>query len=349
MNHKVILLGDTHFSCRNGNPKLHEFFDKCYLDIFFPYCLKNNIKTIIQLGDLWDSRKGIPTLSIYEARRYFFDRLKSHGMELITLLGNHDILYRNTVEYNSTKVLLEGYDNIKIIDKPEEIVIGKSKFLLVPWICDDNKESIEQSIKSTDAKYLIGHFEFSGFEMFTGQMSHGGQELTDLDKFDTVFSGHYHHRSKKGNILYVGIFCEHSWMDANDPKGFHILDCDTGKLEFIRNPYVLHQTIYYDESNILEDLSQFKRCFIKLIVKNKTNQIKFENFLDNLSLIGVHEIKIIDEAFSELTNTDYTVDIEDEDTITLIDRYIDTVDIPSKDNIKTYFKQLYIESIQCQE
>ena len=71
--------------------------------------------------------------------------------------------------------------------------------------------------------------------------------------------------------------------------------------------------------------------------------------VDNLSLIGVHEIKIIDEAFSELTNTDYTVDIEDEDTITLIDRYIDTVDIPSKDNIKTYFKQLYIESIQCQE
>lgn len=346
---KIAILGDTHFGCRNNNPKLVDFFDKFYLDIFFPYLVENDITTIIQTGDLWDSRKSLLVQSIWDARRYFFDRLESHGIKMITILGNHDIVYRNTVAINSSSVVLEGYwDHVEIIDKPTEMNIYGESFLLLPWICDDNEKLIESAIESSDSDYCVGHFELAGFEMFKGQQSHDGQEIHNLNKFKKVYSGHYHHKSVKGNIMYVGTPYEMSWMDYEDQKGFHVFDTITKKLNFIKNPYVLHQKLIYDDelySYDKLDLSIYKNCYLKLIIKNKKDQYIFERFLDRLGKVGVHEIKIIDEEFFELT-TDTTIEISGENTLSLIDRYIDESEFNvDKTVMKSYMNSLYKEAL----
>lgn len=343
---KIAIIGDTHFGARNNNQKLVQFFDKFYLDVFFPFLVENDIKTVIQTGDLWDSRKSIIVQSIYDARNYFFDRLVAHDIKMISILGNHDIVYRNTVEVNSSSVLLEGYsDHVSIIDKPTYFCSNKVKMLLLPWICEDNEKEIQDAIETSTANYCMGHFELEGFDMFKGQPSHEGQEVKNLDKFKQVFSGHYHHRSSKKNILYVGTPYEMTWMDFDDQKGFHVLDTETLELEFIKNPYVIHQKIIYDESIKTfdkENLSIYKNCFIKLIVKNKKDQFKFEQFLDSLNSIGVHEIKIIDEEFFELTN-DVTVEVGSENTLSLIDRFVDESEFPvDRQLIKTYMNKLFV-------
>ncbi len=97
---KICLLGDTHFGVRNDSKIFHNYYEKFYDGVLFPYLLANNIDTVIQLGDLFDRRKFINFVSLTESRRYFFDKLKFHKNHIQSLICNHDILYKHTMEVN---------------------------------------------------------------------------------------------------------------------------------------------------------------------------------------------------------------------------------------------------------
>ena len=56
---KIALLNDTHFGCRNDSPAFIEYQNRFYDEQFFPYLIKNNINTLIHLGDVVDRRKFI--------------------------------------------------------------------------------------------------------------------------------------------------------------------------------------------------------------------------------------------------------------------------------------------------
>ena len=71
---KIVFLGDTHFGCRGDSQHFHEFFDKFYTEVFFPYLIENNIKHVIQLGDIFDRRKYSNHYTLDEAKRYFFSK-----------------------------------------------------------------------------------------------------------------------------------------------------------------------------------------------------------------------------------------------------------------------------------
>ena len=56
---KIALLGDVHVGARNDNLAIHDYFEKFYNEVFFPYLLEHKIDTIVQFGDLFDRRKYI--------------------------------------------------------------------------------------------------------------------------------------------------------------------------------------------------------------------------------------------------------------------------------------------------
>ena len=61
---KIAIITDTHYGARKGSKHLHEYFEKFYNDIFFPELEKNNVDTIIHMGDIFDSRKAIDLQSL---------------------------------------------------------------------------------------------------------------------------------------------------------------------------------------------------------------------------------------------------------------------------------------------
>ena len=59
-----------------------------------------------------------------------------------------------------------------------------------------------------------------------------------FNKFEKVFSGHYHCRSDQETVHYLGNPYEMFWNDVNDTeRGFHIFDTETLEHTPINNPY----------------------------------------------------------------------------------------------------------------
>ena len=56
---KIAIISDQHFGARKNSKLFHDYFLKFYNDIFFPTLEKEGITTIVDMGDTFDSRKGI--------------------------------------------------------------------------------------------------------------------------------------------------------------------------------------------------------------------------------------------------------------------------------------------------
>jgi len=316
---------------------------------------EHNIKDILQTGDLFDRRKYINFNSMYLAKKYLFDPMYVKDITFHTLIGNHDVYFRDKLDVNSTQLLLDGYDNIFVYDRPTTVSFGGAAIDIIPWICDDNEQQIKQFINNSKSTLCIGHFELSGFEMYIGSVFTGGMDRSELSKYDMVFSGHFHHKSSTGNINYVGTPYELTWADYNDPRGFHVFDTSTRDLIFIENPFKLFHKIIYDgdqETKFTIRSKQFSRyneTIVKVIATNKKNVVLFDSFMDLLYKVGPFDVSIV-EDFVDYSSVavDDVVDQSD-DAITSIEKYIDNIGVSlDKQRLKNYMRTVYTESQNLQ-
>ena len=345
---KIAILGDTHFGVRSDSKEFTESYRKFYTDIFFPYLVENNITDVYQLGDLFDRRKYVNFYTLSECRNYFFDVAQRLGIKLHILVGNHDIFWRESLSVNSPDLLLKDYNNITLYEKPTTVVVDDVVIDMVPWICKENENEVYEFFTRSAADYCFGHFEISGFQMYKGVDSHAGLDPQLFNRYAKVLSGHYHHRSTRGNITYVGTPSEHTWADYNDPRGFHILDTSTDNLEFIENPHRMFTMFYYDDTQVdpfAIETTQFANQHVKLVVVNKSDFYKFDQFIDRVYQQNPLELKIIEDMseFEAAAVSDDDLDVED--TLTLLSQYCDNVVAEvDKDRLKTLMKTLYIEA-----
>lgn len=343
---KVALVTDTHFGARSDSVPFDKFFKKFYDETLFPEIDRRGIKTIFHLGDCFDRRKYINFNTLSSCRDYFFDAAKQRGIEVVMIVGNHDTFFKNTNNVNSPGLLLNDYTNVTAYSGPVEYSVDGTSILLMPWICTDNYNECMNAIKTSNSQVLFGHFEIAGFQMYKGHENDEGFDPKLFEKFDLVCSGHFHHRSSKGNISYLGNPYEMTWADYDDARGFHIFDTSTRELEFIENPNHIFTKIYYDDT---KDFGYGEEDFtdkhIKLIVVNKTDYYKFDQFVDSIYKANPLELKIVEDMseFEAQALGDEPVDVED--TLTLLSQYVDAIDTEAdKDKIKTLMKTLYVEA-----
>ena len=344
---KIGIFTDTHYGAKKGSKHLHDYFELFYKNVFFPALEEHGVETVIHMGDAFDSRKSIDYQSLEWAKRVVFDPLKKYQVHMI--VGNHDCYFKNSNHVNSPELLLQDYSNIKTYSSPTNTKICGIDMTLIPWICSENYDETLKVIQKSKSKIAMGHLELKGFRVNKHLvMDEHGADPKMFDKFDKVFSGHYHTRSDNGKIFYLGNPYEMYWNDVNDTRGFHIFDTETLEHTPIDNPYRLFYNIYYEDTPYQTfDSSEYVSKIVKVIVRKKSKPKDFERFIDKLYKIGIQDLKIV-ENFDIQENENFVID-EEENTISILNRYIDESECDfDKNIIKGIFEELYKQACEVE-
>lgn len=367
---KIAILGDTHFGMRNDSLAFYENNNKFYQEVFFPYIREHNITNVVQLGDLFDRRKFINFDILSRAKRDFFDKFGAWGYYddvdkeddppkdqpyLYALVGNHDIYFRNTLKVNSPELILREYNEcpyqVEIVTEPGTYRFHANgcEIDFIPWICAENEKQITEFIQNSKSEICFGHFELDGFEMDRGNFCRGGMNKSLLKKYEIVFSGHFHHRSSDGQILYVGTPGQMTFADVDSIKGFHVFDDETRLIEFVPNPFIMfHKFVYDDNDFTFEklaelDLTKYAGTYVKVIVLNKNVPYLFEKFMEALTKVNPIDITIQEDSFTVASENEEN--IQTENTLDILKGYITDMDLEiDKDILYGKMHEMFIES-----
>ena len=344
---KIAIITDQHFGARKNSKLFHDYFLKFYNGVFFPTLEKEGITTIVDMGDTFDSRKGIDFSALSWAKDNYYDKLKDYTIH--TIVGNHTAYYKNTNEVNAVDLLLREYDNVHIYSEATEIKIDNLNILLVPWINQENEENTIKALKKSKCPVVMGHLELNGFIVTQQVIMDHGFDMKYFKKFDRVYSGHFHKRSNQGEIYYLGNPYEIYWNDFEEIRGFHLFDTETLEHTPINNPYRMFYKIFYNDTPYQTfDVREYEGKIVKLIVRKKTDTKKFEKFVDKLYSSNVAELKIIENfEFNGWYDKEDAIEYESEDTMSILSRYIEEADITlDKSIIQKMMQEVYQEACE---
>lgn len=351
---KIGLVTDTHYGARNDSPVFHSYFDRS-MKWFFDVLDEQKIQHVIHLGDLFDRRKYLSFLTAKHCREQFLKPLHKRNIETHIIAGNHDHYYKDTWTVNALDEIVTGkYTNIHTYNKATTIMIDGVPICLIPWINASNALSTVSTINLTNAEIAMGHLEIKGFEEYAGIVAKHGQDKCMYDKFDMVFTGHFHHRSSINNIHYLGAFAEYMWSDFGDDRGFHVFDTETRKVEYHKNPYQIFKMLAYDDKkypNVVEliqatDYTGYKDTYVKVVCVNKENPYAFDMLLDKLYKAGPIDISVIEDATTFSDNEENVEVDQTEDTPKILSKYIDGLSLPvENDAMKRFMHEIYTEAL----
>jgi len=351
---KIAIVTDIHIGARGDSRVFHEVQRKFFQEVFFPYIDEHGITTVFDLGDTFDRRKYINYVSLQKGKEFLFDELAKRNINFHALIGNHDTYYSNMNDVNSMNLLLQEYPSFTLYqDIAEHLEIDGTKFLMLPWISKENAEENFKIIKESDANVVMGHLEVKGFEMMRGALCTHGLEVDVFKQFEDVYSGHFHHPSRYGNIEYLGAPYEMTWSDYNGSRGFHVFDTQTRKMEKIENPNRVFFKIDYDDEHwtvddvASYDVDRYKDTFVKIIIKNRTNAYLYDMFMSRISECGAVDVKAIDDNLNlETAGVDEILD-ETKDTTEILHNYIESLETQvDKLKIKKTIDDLYHEAME---
>ena len=314
---RTLVIGDLHIGARNNSEVFLNFMEKFFNEELFPYILKNNVTTVIQLGDTLDKRKSIDfTVSDFLIKNWLM-WFNSHKVQLYSIVGNHDTYYKNTNEISGIKQYEGLFRNcepnyVHIVDTPTMI---KPNFHLIPWICPDNIDMVTEYLKKIpDDSIIFGHFELAGFDIGNGFESKANFfDKSLLNRFTYVFSGHYHKSQQKGNIEYIGSPYPLTWNDYADIK--KIVSFDTNDIFGTREDIptksgLFHKIIFDSENQEIPDIPE--HSYIKIIV-NKPSEL-LDLYVNNLiKKINPADCQIIDMTAQD-TIDESLIDVSELDT-----------------------------------
>jgi predicted phosphodiesterase len=340
---KVALICDTHFGVRNDSRRFLDYFTRFYREVFFPYLEEHDINQVVHLGDLVDRRKFINYNTARVMREEFLERLPY----TMIMCGNHDVTYRDTNQLNALRELIEDPD-IVVFQDPDEWQIDGVPVLVLPWINRENGEEAYRLIRESKADVVFGHLELKGFEHDRGSVMEHGMDPGLFSRFDQVFSGHYHHKSSIKNVHYLGAPYEITWMDHDDPRGFHVWDTETRELEFVQNPLTMHQKLKYSDDLPLVDPEEMRDKIVKLIVKSREDSLRLDKHVRDLEGVGC-EVQVVD-AHLNMDVLDELAEVEGVgDTLDVLNRYVEGLpDDVDKGALGGLLREVYKEAVDRQ-
>jgi DNA repair exonuclease SbcCD nuclease subunit len=320
---KAAVFTDIHYGMRN-NARQHNEDCDAFVDWFIEQAQEKGCETCIFGGD-WHHNRASLNISTMKYSIQGLRKLSKAFEKVYVILGNHDLYYRESREVNSIE-FIDELENVYLIR--DTLVEGD--VALVSWVVGDEWKKVPK-IKS---KYMFGHFELPTFKLnaMVEMPDHGGLKLDMFEHQDYVFTGHFHQRQVKGNVIYIGNAFPHNFSDAwDDERGWMFLEWDKEPEFFVwpdapkyktitlsrllDNPakYLLPKTsarisldidISYEEANFIKDtfISTYDLRDVTLQpIKNSehTEDNGAEIHFETIDQIVVSQLSALDGSFNK--------------------------------------------------
>jgi DNA repair exonuclease SbcCD nuclease subunit len=343
---KIAIITDLHWGVRNNSQFFLERQEEFFYNQFIPYLIKNDIKTIWMLGDFFENRKAISTQVLNKAHQ-FLQKLEGLKIDSYFLIGNHDIFFKNTNAVNSLVPVTKAFERVHLVEKYEVIDFDGLSVGFISWISPDIHSEALKWIMNIDAQVLCGHFEINSFEIIKGVVCSKGIDSAIFERFDKVFSGHFHIRATNGTIQYIGNPYQTNWGECGYPKGFAVFDTRSKSVEFIDNTTSSYEILQYDDDIEigLFDRERFAGKIVRVIVDSCKNKKKLEVLLDSIGQVS-YSLDVIENK--EVVVSDDNQEAIPSDTMQLIQQFLETckIDHLDKKQLIEIILGIYSEAIE---
>lgn len=337
---KVCVISDLHLGVHTNSTQWHEIAID-WAKWLVSELDSKNIKDIIFCGD-WHHNRSEISVNTLQTSADILKILDKYNK--IMVLGNHDIYYKHRVDVNSLSIFKDR-KNITIIDSVETINAFDKTITLCPW-----NTSIGNIPKSD---VIFGHFEIKTFKMNTYKVCEEGLGINELlDRSPLIISGHFHQRHEKefskGKILYVGNPFQMDFGDADNTKGYYILDLDNLEYNFTENKIspqykrILLSDLVI-QGNITNEIKEsFKGNIVKLKIDKNISQEDLSLLTSKLNLLSPESLTLdYDINFNKISDEPLSKDLSGIDITQAISEFVNLLEIDGKSDILEYTLDLY--------
>lgn len=286
---RVWVLGDLHFGVRANSVEWLDIQKQFFEEVFIP-TLKENVKpgdVLVQVGDTFDNRQSI-NIRVLNYAVDLFERL-GKILPVHVICGNHDIWAKNSNEVTSIDSL-KWIPGVQIYKEPKLMDWSGRKILMMPWRRDANHEA-ETLADYPTAEIVFCHSEVKGIYLNAKVKNEHGTDSNIYDKYTRVFSGHIHFRQERGKLLMVGTPYQLTRSDANNTKGFDLVDLEDMSETFYPNDvspkFMKYNIVQLYDMPLGQFKNQIRNNFVDLFVPSRiatTNALsKLINEIQNIS------------------------------------------------------------------
>ncbi len=337
---KICCIADLHIGIHQNSVFWHETALK-WAEWLKDQLNTQGIRDIFILGDVYHYRDEVAVNTIHIVSQIL---TIWKDFNIVILVGNHDAYYKDRPDINSLSIL-NGKNNITVIDKPTTTTLYGKKIMLLPW------GSTISDVEPVDI--LFGHFEIESFKMNSFKVCDHGTKTTDLlNSASLIMTGHFHLREERkydnGTIVYVGNPFEMDFGDTGMSKGFYILDISNSTYSFTENnispkhkKITLTELSQIKQNNAaLDDL--FKNNIIKLIIDKKVSTDNIDNLLKKIGSYGPFSLSVDYSLYDDSIVVDeQNYDASGVDLQKTIEEFVNVLDIDNKTPVIGYCLDLY--------
>ncbi len=297
---KVACFTDIHFGLKS-NSQTHNQDCEEFVDWFIKQAKFHGCDTGMFLGD-WHHNRNSLNITTMDYSLRALEKLGKAFDQFYFFPGNHDLYYKDKRDIHSVE-FGKYIPGITIVSKPETI----NEVTMCPWLVGDEWKSISKK----DSRYVFGHFELPQFMMnaMVQMPDHGEIQLDHFNRYELGFSGHFHKRQQKKNMIYIGNAFPHNYADAwDDERGMMVMEWGETPMYINWPGCPKFRTLKLSElidnaDKILTNKMHLRVSLDIDISYEEANFIK-ENFINNYD---IRELTLIPEKKEVEINTDIDI------------------------------------------
>ena len=207
------------------------------------YCVKNNIKYVLNAGDVFHKRGNI-NVETFNAAYKVIESFNDMGVSLICIAGNHDQVDSSDNPATSIHTLSKI---CTVIEEPSVFCTSQFRVCCLPYSRNKNliMDSLDEFAQNEDrsSSILLAHLGVTGAAVGSGMYTMIDEyTLDDLkaSKWKYVVLGHYHRpQVLLPNTFYCGTPVQNSFNDElpdtenGGYNGFFVIDTESTNVEFV--------------------------------------------------------------------------------------------------------------------